>query len=280
MNIEEIKARVDKALASFNQEGFSQSYDFRPTHANAESKKLLEEASYNLSEGKINEEQLKLAIKAYRDTCPACYIDFHILALEPGQLEMERIKKLFYGSEDFPATILTPVDDSSRRAQVEAKILGVMKLTMEAKQVVSEKLRQQFSWLVVRTKEKSPAMLATSMNFESYNPYQKTLTPALPVSFVRDSEVSAPKELEGSPSVFSSTLGDNSDFESRLPQAPTKKKRPSKPSGPRREIEQAADVWLSEGAKEAAPPHELPNEIHEEFAAYCRAITPGADGAL
>ena len=259
MELKEIEERVAASLVIMNSDGF---YDFRPTFYNRESRLVLDEACLWLAEGKCTEADLKDAIAIYRADCEVSYIDFRIKVPEPDVAEWKRMNLLF-GS---PANkrLVPPRDLGMRRAYLQVKTLNAMRLTIDNKQPVSTKLRQQFNWLMVRAAVKSPELLAVAVELESYNPYHKRLSSPPPVNMTQHLEEQTTEEVAPKPQkIFGGpTTVDNSSFESRLPPASVKQTRQAK-----REPDMAAVFTTRPQAQEI--PHELPEEIHEEFAAYC-----------
>jgi hypothetical protein len=275
MTLDEIEERVKHSLETLNEA--EELYDWRITHFNDLAWLNVSEGCYQLSEGKLSENDLKSLIKVFRDRSEISYIDFHVKVPEPGVDDFQRMVILF-GLK--PGTrLLPPSNFDDRKTYLQKKILSAMRLTMENKHVVSEKIKQQYNWMMIREKTKTPEMLAVHLNLESYNPYQKKLTPAPAVTLTQHRgfegtvEIAAPAPAP----MFAPSRVDNSSFEARLAPAPaqaTRKKARSHPSVPLpREIDRVTAVWEKEGA-----PHELPTEIHEEFAAYCQNLYEKAKG--
>lgn len=263
MELREIEERVQATLQGFNAQ--AELCDYRPTWFNQKARADLDEACYDLSAGRYGPDELKPFLRAYRDACAISYIDFRIKVSEPGPGEFNRMALLF-GPLTNDVRLLPPRDAEAREDYRRTKILKAMRLIMETKQAVSEKLRQQFSWLMVRYKTKPPQMLAVAVEFESYNPYQKRLNPAPGVVMTNHFAEETMQETKPAPEpMFAPETIDNSAFEARLPATPAKASK--KP-------------WVDTYKPTAEPmpvrvtlaPHELPAEIHEEFAAYCRGL--------
>jgi hypothetical protein len=282
MTLEEIEERVKLSLEALNTP--KERYDWRLTYYNAEAWTELQEGCFALSEGRATEDDLKALIKEFRDRSELSLIDLHIKVAEPSLDDFKRMAYLF-GPLRKDVRIIPPRDEGDRKAYMQLKTLEAMRLTMEHKQIVSEKLRQQFTYLMLRASIKTPEMMAVHLQFESYNPYQKHLSPAPKVTirnhFVKpDPQTEAPTPAEATPApatpapapMFSPTVIDNSSFESRLA-PPTKKAgrgprthRPLPPMNLRPEQIVVMDMGLEEA------PHELPSEIHEEFATHCEEL--------
>lgn len=271
MTLDEIEERVKHSLEALNTP--DEIYDWRLTHYNSGAWANLQEGCYFLSEGKIEETTFKVLIKTFRDLSLISYIDFHIKVPEPGVDEFRRMNLLF-GPLDKDVRILPPRDAEARKTYLQEKTLSAMRLSMENKHVISEKIRQQFNWLMIREKNKTPDMLATHLNLENYNAYQKRLAPGPTVvltqhrGFEGEVEIAAPAPAP----MFAPSTVDNSSFESRL--GPTQTKAP-RAAGVRKQAKingVPTEITVFPYEPEAEAPHELPSEIHEEFAAYCQNL--------
>lgn len=280
MTLDEIEERVKHSLEVLNSP--EELYDWRLTHYSQPAWANLEEGCYWLSEGdpeKMTEATLKVLIKAFRDRCHISYIDFHIKVPEPGVAEFRRMVRLFglTVTDGYHPRLVPPRDADTRAAYREAKVISAMRLTMEHKQVISEKLRQQFTYLVIRSKVKTPALLAVSLKFESYNSYQKKLDAAPTVALrnhfmptIEDTTSPAPTPAPKEP-MFAPMVTDNSSFESRLP--PTQARRfPGKKGKVRVNGGPLVDATFYPIEPDIDFPHEMPAQVHEEFAAYCQAL--------
>jgi hypothetical protein len=94
-------------------------------------------------------------------------------------------------------------------------------LVIACRQPISEKLKQQFTALVVGTKDKSAELLGMIYEYEHYNEYKKKLTPTPPVQLNYDV---APQSADvGADTAFTPETLDNESFEQRLPPAKPKK---------------------------------------------------------
>lgn len=291
MTLEEIEERVKHSLEALNSP--NELYDWRITHYNAGAWAELQEGCYALSEARISDSQFKDLIRLFRDKSAISLIDFHIKVPEPGKEEFKRLSQLFGVKPD--VRLVPPRDEGDRKLYLQLKTLEAMRLTMEHKQIVSDKLRQQFTYLMLRASIKTPEMMAVHLQFESYNPYQKHLSPAPKVAirnhFVKPEPLpelppigdptSVPtkaKCIEPSTSMFAPTVVDNSSFESRLPPVTRKSGRGARPHRPLPPMALRPEqiVVMDMGREETA--HELPSEIHEEFAAYCKNLYEKAKG--
>lgn len=276
MTLEEIEERVKHALEALNSP--DELYDWRLTHYNSGAWANLQEGCYFASdespqEEKIADVTIKELIKAFRDRSVISHIDFHIKVPEPGKDEFRRMSLLFGLKPD--VRLLPPRDEGDRRSYRELKTLEAMRLTIEHKQIVSEKLRQQFTYLMVRTPIKPPELLAVHLKLEGYNPYQKKLSSAPNVN-LRNHFVPIEKTVNQAPApaepMFGPSSVDNSSFEARLlPTRSQAKRQPTKSPW--------ADTYIP--SKEPMPievTYTPPTEIHEEFATYCQNLYEKAKG--
>lgn len=273
MTLEEVEQRVSQSLEALNRE--EERYDWRLTHYNFSSWESLEEGCYELSEGRATEEQLKALIKTFRDRSQVSYIDWHIKVPEPGVKELARAKLLFDLASD--VRLVPPRYEPDRKNYRAEKIVNVMNLTMEFRQHISEKLRQQFHWLMIREqKNLNPEILAVQVKFEEYNPFQKKLSqaPTVTLEYHLSEEQKLTKEEAPAPIGDVPVSVDNSSFEARMAPAPEKAAR--SPRGGRKVTYSPALPPKPEPPPEA--PHEMPAEIHEEFAAYCQNLYEKAKG--
>lgn len=277
MDAQEIEERVAASLEALNIP--EELYDWRISYYNAGAWANLQEGCYFLSEGKIEEAPLKTLIKTFRDLSQISYIDFRIKVPEPGVAEFRRMANLF-GPLRNDIRLIPPRDATARPVYLYNKTLVVMRLVMEHKQEVSPKLRQQFTFLMLRTKERPPELLGVSLNFENYNPYNKRLNPAPAVvltnhmeekRYVTEAEIMLPTPVVER--MFGSSQGvDNSSFESRLPPSHVKAHRAPgiRKQGKINGVPTEIVVYPYEG--DNLLPHELPAQINEEFAAYCQNL--------
>lgn len=283
MTLDEIEQRVKNSLEALKR------YDWRITFYNHEAWKNVQEGCFRLSQNTLSELDLKDLIKVFRDRSEISFIDFRIKVAEPGVDDFKRMAYLF-GPLRKDARLLPPRDEGDRKAYLQLKTLEAMRLTMEHKQIVGEKLRQQFTYLMIRASIKTPEMMAVHLQFESYNPYQKHLTPAPKVvmrnHFVKpEAQPEAPAPVETTPEpvtpapapMFAPTVVDNSSFESRLAPSTKKSNRGPRrhPQLPPMNLRPEQIVVMDMGPE---TPHEMPSEIHEEFAAYCQNLYEKAKG--
>ena len=272
MNLEEIEQRVQRSLEALNSP--DEIYDWRLTHYNSGAWANLQEGSYFLSEGKIEETTFKILIKTFRDLSFISYIDFHIKVPEPRVEDFRRMALLF-GPLNKELRLIPPRTQEQRAEYLRQKTTDAVRLTIDCRQVISEKLRQQFTYLLIRTKERPLDLLAIALNFENYNPYQKKLLPAPAVVLgyhLNEEEETAKRETEEN--LTTSDAGktlDNAEFELRLAPTPVKFTKPRSGTGSVAENFRPAPAI-------AEAPHELPGEIHEEFAAYCQNLYEKAKG--
>ncbi len=274
MTLDEIEERVTNSLGAMNTP--EELYDWRLTFFNSHAWLNVQEGCYALSENRLSEADLKSLIGVFRERSEISFIDFHIKAPEPGPEEFDRMARLF-GPLRNDVRLLPPRDAKARKAYTQQKILASMRLMMETRQPISEKLRQQFNWMMIRTQntERTPEMMAVHLQFADYNSYRKVLIPGAPVSLTqhrmeeKDQEATTPAPAPMFPSSFGT---DNSDFESRL--APVKvTHRIQNPRPPQKIDLTAAKDWGTVGdVVVSLAVHELPSEIHEEFAAYCENL--------
>lgn len=278
MTLDEIEERVKQSLEALNSA--EEIYDWRLTFYNTPAWANLEEGCYFLSEEKIAEVTLKELIKTFRDRSQTSYIDFHIKVPEPGVDEFRRMAILF-GPLQTEVRLIPPRDADARKAYLQEKTISAMRLSMENKLVISEKIRQQFNWLMIREKEKSPSLLAVSLNFESYNAYHKKLASAPTVTIVQHRGLLEPIAAPAPAPMFAPSAVDNSGFESRL--APTQVKRSIRTMGRPARVRNEMPIAPTGSThycdiEQPEAPHELPSEIHEEFATYCQNLYEKAKG--
>lgn len=215
-NIEEAWKRVEAALDSFNTMVVDQGgvqvtlrldrYDYGLTHLNQEAKRHLSNTTERFGAGSASEDEIKNAIKAVRDNSEVGHIDFNIRVLEPRPPEFHRMQTLF-GRE--AGTRVIPVrDEAERLAYLDEKVRLALDMAMTYRIVPSDKLLKQFSNLMARTKERSPELLKTAMEYESFNPYKKRreVMPVTLEGFTAPAEPVQEQTIE---------TADNSDFEAR-----------------------------------------------------------------
>ena len=289
MNLEEIENRVRDSLVALNSP--DELYDWRLTFFNGPAWDDLSEACYELSESKIGEDKLKEHIKLFRDKSEISFIDHHIKVPEPSKKDFERMALLF-GPLRNDQRLLPPRNAETRKVYVAQKILAAMRLSMENKQVISDKIKQQYNWLMIRTQntERTPEMMAVHLQLSDYNAYHKRLEPGATVimthHLIQQEQLTDAEALEIVEPMFgSSSFGtDNSSFESRLADVPIKGKRTARERAGEYKTHhvpvalgvELAREMLNPAKQEAA--HELPSEIHEEFAAYCQDLYEKAKG--
>lgn len=279
MNKEEVQARVDKALASFNPPGQRPSYDYRETHYNTVAKQELDLALVAYSEGKISEESLKGSIRTFRDYSRVSLIDFCIPASEPSVEDFERLCILF-DRGDLEQKVTPDYGPEERLAAFRDRVTRVLALTMGCSQHISDKLRQQFTNVLIKATERTPDILAASLNLENYNPYKKIMSQEPVVKFF-SSAPGPTQELSLPPS----EEVDNSAFEARLPTTPaktvraTKKKSKEGFAGALENLERV--IEKDPGVTKRINSVTLrfaEIETHKEFAAYCNKLYEKSKG--
>lgn len=282
MTLDEIEERVKHSLEALNNQ--EELYDWRLTFYNTPAWANLQEGCYFLSQGQIEEATFKVLIKTFRDRSLISYLDFHIKVPEPGVDEFRRMAFLF-GPLNRDVRLVPPRDAEARKAYVQEKVLSAMRLSMENKHVISEKIRQQFNWMMIREKVKTPEMLAVHLSLESYNPYHKKLAPCPVVSITQHREImeTEQEQVPAPAPMFKVEAVDNSSFEARLAPAPVKTPRNKARERAITNYPGVEKTALVNGVEQqvviyphneetAALCHELPSEIHEEFAAYCQKL--------
>jgi hypothetical protein len=251
--IDEVSARVDAALVTLTAGGL---YDFRPTHYNHEATRRLQNVIQLFASGVVDEAAMKAAIRELCDTSRVSYIDFHIKVPEPGYKDFRRLALLF--GREHGVRLIPPRDADERAANYASKVQAVVGLVIACRQPISEKLKQQFTALVVGTKDKSAELLGMIYEYEHYNEYKKKLTPTPPVQLNYDV---APQSADvGADTAFTPETLDNESFEQRLP--PAKPAR-VKPRG-------FEEIWPVAETVELKPGEGLP--LHEEFRDFCEQL--------
>lgn len=275
-----IEDRVQNALDSFNRGG--DYYDYRPTHYNADAYKSLRNTVELYRGGIISDDGVKAAIREYRDRCEVGSLDFDIRQTEPPMPEMRRMSLLF--GYEIGRKTTARLDAEQRKVFRGLKILTNLKLVMECKQAVTEKVGQQFRAFVLSVK--NPEFTALAEEVKVYNPYHKRLT-ELPVTLTKD----RPDELfmaaqstdaaaeTGPGPLVTPGVTDNGAFEARLGELPLKSTaRAVRKSPPRR-----LGYTLPTGEIVVERPEEIflvtNFEKHEEFAAYCDELHEKIYGA-
>lgn len=279
-----IEDRVQNALDSFNRGG--DYYDYRPTHYNADAYKSLRNTVELYRGGIVGDAEIKAAIREYRDRCEVGSLDFDIRQTEPPMPEMRRMSLLF--GYEIGRKTTARLDAEQRTLFRAAKLTENLRLVIDCKQPITDKVRQQCTGFVVKMPAHvvTPELLTVINEIEVYNPYHKRLT-ELPVTLTKD----RPDELfmaaqstdaaaeTGPGPLVTPGVTDNGAFEARLGELPLKSAaRAVRKSPPRR-----LGYTLPTGEIVVERPEEIflvtNFEKHEEFAAYCDELHEKIYGA-
>jgi hypothetical protein len=258
--IVEAQERVQKALDSFNVEKHVleggvevtlqlDRYDYAVTHLNSEAKRLLSNSTEMFGAGVTTEEAVKDAIRAVRDTSEVGHIDFNIRVLEPRPPEFNRMRVLF---DRPPGERVIPVrSEEARQAYLDEKTRLALETFMTYRIGPGDKLVRQFAALMARTKDRSPELLKTAIEYEQFNQFKKRRE-RMPVTLEGYSPNEAPQLENPGPETV-----DNSEFEAT-----------------REQYARPMPFKLPQKMVATAPAPERTTELpyNAEFAVYCEEL--------